>query len=550
MTLQILKNYLSDSDNGISISDFKSRFDSIVNLEDKEITSSKRICQKIIGLYYNQSKHMYYFLSLIDSNLIEAEFLKNIILPNIQSLVNRNFLKFEGSYYYIHSIILYSIKSMVSEDINELNPGYEKKIIEYFEKKIELRDLSFYRFCAYNNNFLKNLEEITKNNYLKILIYNAYIILHNYHGKNIMINNIKDVLENIKPERYFEVKLLIEQYELEISCISNKDKEEKNELINKKIQQLEEIKENSKEFNTKQLLEHHIGKLYNWSGQYKKAVNVLELIVKQSGNEYSSILQLCRAYRHLALENKNRNQEYVNNVYEILKNLDFNKMPISIFLEIISLIIYQPFNTKEISNTCLWTNFQLFEQYAKLYSDNKIFEHIYLIIGKLSGTLYYKKNLFYKEWFKDIEHPNIKDCDEKLLYAMINIYCYEVKRRKKASEQYDNILGMISTYWKIYKEDYLKNKTNNNFIYKPVIECFIASDKIDLAEKELSEIYDETNEWHLKYKSKIFTKRTNFEEALKYINKALEICGEDYFAPYLDAFRNDKKYILSKINEE
>lgn len=550
MTLQILKNYLSDSNNGISISDFKSKFDSIVNLEDKEITSSQKICQKIIGLYYYKSKQLYYLLGLIDSNLIEANFLKSIILSDIQSLVNRNFLKFEGSYYYIHSIILYSIKSIVSEDINELKTSYEKKIIKYFEEKIELRDLSFYRFCAYNNNFLKNLEKITNNNYIKILIYNAYIIMHNYHERNTVINNIQDVLENIKPERYFEIKLLIEQYELEISCISNNEKEEKNKLINIKIQQLEKIKDDLKEFKTKQLLEHHIGKLYNWNGQYEKAVNVLEFIVKQDENEYSSILQLCRAYRHLALEDKSRKQEYVNNVYEILKNLDFNRMPISIFLEIISLIIYQPFNTKEILNTCLWANFELFEQYAKLYSDNKIFEHIYLIIGKLSSNLYYTKKSFYKEWFQDIEHPNIKDCDEKLLYAMINIYCYEVKRRQQACEQYDNLLGMISTYWKIYKEDYLKYKTNISFLYKPVIECFISLDKIDLAEKELSEIYDETNEWHLRYKSQILSKRNNFKEALKYINKVLDICGENYFGPYLETFENDKKYILSKINEE
>ncbi len=546
MTLQILRNYLT-AENGIFFTDIKNELDILVNLEDSEISSSQKICEKIIGCYYNESKELYNFLSLFDSNIIESDFLKKTILPDIQHLINKNFIKYEESHYYMHSIIIDSIKSIVSKENSSINyiNQYSDKVLEYLEDKIKKRDVFFYRFCGYNNKFLNNLEKVVNNTYYKVVIYNAYITINNYHEKETVINDIKKILKDSEISRYYEVKLLTEQYEMELSCIE--DKKARKIAVLEKIEILEDKKSKIENFEIKELITQRIAKFYNWIGDYDKSISLLEELILLDSNAYSSILQLCRAYRQIILNTKEiqKKGEYIDKVYEVLRNCNLREMPMSIFLEIIRLIVSRPFNEDKILNLCLWDNFDLIENYFKLYSDNKIFEHIYLIMGSLASNLYYNKKEFYKECFRNIEHPNLKKCDKRVLKAMIDVYCYEIKRRIQAKESVGNILECVINYWKYYKGKFF---VKNKFEYKSIIDCLISSGNAEMAEIELDEVYDENDIWHLRYRSKIEEIKGNYTGALEYIQEVLNRCDEKFHKGYLSTFENDKEILVKKCN--
>lgn len=546
MTLKVLRNYLT-SENGISFSDINQELDSLVRLQDMEISSSKKICEKIIGVYYRKSPGLYKFLSLFDSNILESEFLKNVMISDISVLVNRCFIKFEGKYYYMHSIIRDSIKSVVAKDsisMQEISI-YTDKVLEYLKNKIEIRDLNFYRFCGYNIRLLENLFRVINDNYYKIVIYNAYIVVKNYHNKEDMISEIDKLLQCSSLKEYYEVKLLLEKYELEISCTNKEKKEEK---ILEKVEDLNQRIKQYTDYNIKQLLKQRIGKFYNWNQNYLEAIKILEPIVRSDDKSYSAILQLFRAYKSEISKDYTTKAQYIDKINTILEKIDFQKMPISIFLEIIKLIIYRPLNEEELLKKCLWDNFEKFNDCVKLYSENNIHEHIYIIIGNLASNLYFNKKDIYKEWFENIEHPNIKKCDKTLLKAMIDINCYEVKRRVQAGEEIGDILDKVIDYWNYYKESYWHK---NKFLYKSSIDCFISVGELDRAENELNEIYDDKDIWHIRYKSQIEEGRDDLSNALKHIEKVIEEYSkkEGAFEGHIKTFESDKERILKKISD-
>lgn len=543
MTLQILKNYLNP-ENGITFDDIKNKINDIVNMDDSEITSSTKICEKIIGLSYSKNSKVYKFLSLCDSNILEADFLKKIMLTEIPSLISKNFIKYEDKFYYMHSIIKDSINAIVKRDglqIVELKE-YTDKVLKYLEEKIELKDLCFYRFYGYNTNLLEKLYSMIDDNYYKVVLYNAYIVANNYHNKENVIADIERLLKDSKIDRYYELKLLVEKYELEIACAN---KENKKDVILEKVEQLKGIEYKKKEDKYKEFLQQRIAKFYNWSGNYAEAVVILEDIVNNDNRAYSSILQLCRAYRQLALDKNNNQYDYVMKAYNILKTVNFSDVPISIFLEIIKLIIYRPFNTKNILALCLWDNFELFDKCVELYCENKVHEHIYIIIGDLASNLYYNKSDYYKKWFIDIEHPKLKSCDKKMLSAMINIYCYEIKRRVQANENAEDILPVVKIYWNAYKEKYAPVV---EFKYKAMIDCLISMKEFDEAEAELNEVYRDTDIWHLRYKAQIAEGKKDYEKALEYIDIVVDRYTnvKNQHEGYLSTFLKDRERILAE----
>ncbi|MDK0626288.1 hypothetical protein P5F04_05145 [Clostridium perfringens] len=543
MTLQILKNYLNP-ENGITFNDIKNRINDIVNMDDGEITSSIKICEKIIGLSYNENPKVYKFLSLCDSNILETDFLKKIMLAEIPNLISKNFIKYEDKFYYMHSIIKDSINAIVNRDglqIIELKE-YTDKVLKYLEEKIELKDLCFYRFYGYNTNLLDKLYSMIDDNYFKVVLYNAYIVANNYHNKETVISDIDNLLKDSKIDRYYELKLLVEKYELEIACANKKDKKD---VIVGKIKQLKEIEYAKKEDKYKDFLQQRIGKFYNWSGNYSKAVPILEDRVSKDKKGYSSILQLCRAYRQLALDKHNNQHEYIMKAYNILKTVNFSNMPISIFLEIIKLIISRPFNTEDILDLCLWNNFELFDKCVELYCENKIHEHIYIIIGDLASNLYYNKSDYYKKWFIDIEHPKLESCDKRMLSSMINIYCYEIKRRVQADENAEDILPVVKRYWNAYKEKYAPV---SEFKYKAMIDCLISMKEFDEAEIELNEVYRDTDIWHLRYKAQIAEGRKDYDKALEYIDIVIDRYEKtkNQHKGYLNTFLKDRERISAE----
>lgn len=543
MTLKIIKNYIAE-DNGISLSDIERELQSIVDMKDKELSSSQRICEKIIGYNYQKSPELYKLLSLIDSNIIESEFLKRIILEDIQLLINKNFIQYQNEYYYMHSIIKDSIKSMVNRDklTEEAINCYKNRILSFLKEKIDNRDLGFYRFGAYNYKFLQNLQSIVSDKYYRIIILNCFIIINNYHDKKAIVEEIKKLLKEYSNNDYYSIKLLIEEYEMERSF--GKDFEEKNKISLQKIDLLNELKNNEFEFRINQLINQRIAKFYNWTNQYDKAIKILEQIITINKDAYSAILQLCRAYRSKILQDKVASLDYEEKIYCILKELEFKKIPMSIFLEIIKVVIYRPFNNEKILKLCLWDNMDMFKEYVKLYSSSNIFEHVYIIMSNLASNLYYNESSFYKQWFDEVVHPDIMKCNNELLLAMIKIYCYEIKRRTQSNENYDNILNITKGYWYYYKE--IKKKINK-FDYKAMLDCLISVKEFDLAKSELLEIFDENDIWHLRYMSQIEEGSKNYKEALTYIEKVIIKCGNSYHKQYYDTFLKDKSRLLEFI---
>ncbi|ELC8349352.1 hypothetical protein QYB82_000144 [Clostridium perfringens] len=541
MMLQILKQYLLDEDNGVNAEDFKGISD-LVELQDSDISQSSRICNKIINDYYIKEKEVCLLLANLNSNLIEETFLKKLIVPKIGELTRRAFLEYNDNYYYLHDIVLNSIKTISSNE--ECKIVFKEKQIEYFEAQLEQREISFYRFVAYNNKYMIWLYEHTDSTYLKILIYNFYMMFFNNKNSSIHIENIKKLLENIEIRKYYEIKLYIEMLE----CIIQDREYEpsRSEKLENSIMELKKLLGKVDDTNCSYLIKHHIGKLYNWNRKYDESIPIFLEIIKNKPDEYTTYLQLLRAYRQKLINEKLEKSDkdiIMNKILNLLKQMDIEKMPVAIYLEVLKSIKNRPLNNKKNLELCLFNHFNHFKAIAFLYSKNTIFEHIYLIMGELSATISYNQQEFFKEWFKTVEHPNLEDCSGEILLSVIKIFCAEVKRRKYAGEESSELVKQIIVWWNKYSNDFMGDKVNV-FDYKYIIEFYINIENFEMAEQALQKIYDEDNEWHLKYISEISKGKKQLMEALNYINKGIEIykCKGDKY--YISAFLNIKAEIL------
>ncbi len=555
MMLRILKNYLLDEDSGIELSDIQHKIHRLVELKDEDITSCKTICSKIIGWYYEQNKKVVDFLSLFETNIIESGFLKSILFADVRELVKRNFLLKEQDHYYMHSIVKDSIKVIKTQI--EISEEYEKSIEEYLKQEIEARDISFYNFCAYNIDVLEKLEkEKSENISLLILIYNVYIVLEKYRYSNVLMKKVEQVLERNRTDEYYYVKLLIEYLEVKSK---NMESEEKKRYIEENIAKLSEIRDEEQDTSIKELINHHIGKFYNWINEFEKCIEIMEKIVAKDNQAYGSLLQLCRAYRAIILnkndqknekEKKDEKDRYINKVITLLENTSFDNMPVSIFMEIVSLMVNQPFNIDEILDICIDKNYELLKEYSELYSKDKKYEHVYLSMGKIGEKIYYPQGDFYKKWFKSVEHPKYNLCSKEMLMAMIKIYSFEIMRRSYFHESIGEVLDLLREYWSFYKNTFFQ-EDNDNDVYSVnyIVKCLLKIYETDEAEKELDKVYNDENKWHLKFKAEILKRRGNLEAAFIKIDKAYKLCSDEEYAPYIGAIKNDRKKIMKLLNK-
>ncbi len=90
------------------------------------------------------------------------------------------------------------------------------------------------------------------------------------------------------------------------------------------------------------------------------------------------------------------------------------------------------------------------------------------------------------------------------------------------------------------------------FNYNIVIKMYISIGIYDKAEKELKEIYNENNEWHLKFMAQIHQGSGALEEAFDNITKAIEIYDKNIKSDgkYKFAFLRDKAEILYNMEND
>ena len=294
------------------------------------------------------------------------------------------------------------------------------------------------------------------------------------------------------------------------------------------------------------LITFHIGKFYNWNYEYEKAQELFVKVLSVNPNESSAQLQLLRIYRHYIVENRKncgdvkKDEELQKKVSNILNQIVYEKIPVAIYLEIVNLVKNQPLNSDENLNTCLWKPFGYFKKIVTLYAQTNIFEHIYGIAGELSDALAYQEPAFFIEWFNKVDHPVDNN---KMRKAVIKIYASAIKIFGKKGEDYSNYIQILERCWQDWKTEKV---TVTAFNYNIVIKMYISIGIYDKAEKELKEIYNENNEWHLKFMAQIHQGSGALEEAFDNITKAIEIYDKNIKSDgkYKFAFLRDKAEIL------
>ena len=264
-------------------------------------------------------------------------------------------------------------------------------------------------------------------------------------------------------------------------------------------------------------------------------------------NESPAQLQLLRIYRYYIVENRKncgdvkKEEELQKKVSNILNQIVYEKIPVAIYLEIVNLVKNQPLNSDENLNTCLWKPFGYFKKVVTLYAETNIFEHIYGIVGELSDALAYQEPAFFIEWFNKVGHPVDNN---KMRKAVIQIYASAIKIFGKNGEDYSNYIQILERCWQDWKTEKV-----TAFNYNIVIKMYISVGIYDKAEKELKEIYNENNEWHLKFMAQIHQGSGALEEALDDITKAIGIYDKNVKSDgkYKFAFLRDKAEILHNM---
>lgn len=537
LVLKLIKSAVETND--FAWGDIVNEIDTLKDFIDDR---NKRLSDRIIEKYLNTFDKELTLIHILDNRILSRNFISNALgKVGVDSLQKRSLITVQDSYYFnIHQLILDAIKQ--NTNVERFQELYEDKLFEYLSEFNEIKSLDYFKFLLNHRDYLdRTYDPAPRNPDLKKVILYAFIQSTDYFSNPEWVVSELDMLDLEPAKSYIDLLLYIEQQEIRIFQLKDKD-EDYTKACLEKAQTLENILVEVAEQNSKRVLLHHIGKFYLKGKDLANAIKHFNLVLGIDSNADYSLLQLAR----IDIQEKRFDdaEEKIENV--LGTQIDLNKQSLSIllsFYELISNFEFSNLRKKYIDDQ------PEFFLTVFLSSIDKNFDQPYQVLNKLSGHLAYMAKEVYQAICEALPLPSNLEASDKLKFAYANIYFayykllkYSEKGKIEDKESKMKDAALISEHY------FLSSSLKNDFERKRLLDLYIQSEDVEKAKQTLEDFENKEDPFILQNRCKVYRINEDFTQALEAINKALE--QNDVAQAHKAAFLNDKAETLRLMEKQ
>ncbi|MBS4539653.1 hypothetical protein GOQ27_14355 [Clostridium sp. D2Q-11] len=539
LVLNLIKNGINNDD--FNWDDISSDIDDIHSIDDE---NNMKICTRLIGRYLDNYQKELSSLNYLNSTKIHVEFIKYLLSSiKVRNLTKRNIINDNNEYFTVHQLVMDSINALIDE--NKFEDSFDKKLVSFLKEKNIIKDINYYTFIWTHNNLIYNKYN-NKNIKIdkKILLY-AIIMSKDYFSEaKEIISKIETV--NLDLNNYYDIAIYIEKCELDLLLTKKESKEEyelkAKEYINKLVN-IEQTKELDLE--TKVLVFHHIGKIYKWINYLTEAKNYLLKTLDMNNEYYQSMLQLARIY-----VSKKELDESIDYFNIVLGSDNTSNVPITIVLSFYDLLHQKV--CSDIKYKYIYKDINKFIKIL-LISLHSEFDQPYRIINKFARDLSYNFPEQFNILCENLPYPQYINENKTICksYAEIFSSYYNMIKYNQIITKEEEKNEKMKEIFKISEKFFLRSDINKDYDRKLLMDLYIKAEEYELA-KEYSEVFDDKSQpFYLQNMCKVERGLKNYEEALNYINQAIEKGKEKKVSGYFQsAFLHDKANTEFMMNDE
>ncbi|MFD3156686.1 trypsin-like peptidase domain-containing protein [Haloimpatiens sp. FM7330] len=130
-------------DKNLKLEDIQNDYKNIHKIKDKNKNSV--FFKRIVGRYIYDYEEILSHITTINNLFIEKSFMKKFGIIELQELISACIVNDNNTYYYyVHKIVLNSLKEILKE--NKYILEFKEVLKEYLEKKLDIRDIYYFKF--------------------------------------------------------------------------------------------------------------------------------------------------------------------------------------------------------------------------------------------------------------------------------------------------------------------------------------------------------------------------------------------------------------------
>lgn len=542
LLLNIIRDNVDNGDD--SWEEIRDELKNIVTTDDPD--KNKKISKRILEKQLDSIRDYAQWIFLLKSRFVSKEFLKFCIERNgIKNLIKRSIISdTESSFYTVHQIILDSILDLFKKEIT-LSEAYSK-LNEFLVVENEKKSVGYFNFLFSHNDFIDNVyESLEYSEPLKKQILYSKIQARDESDVVWFLEEINNY--TLGSDTKIDILLFVEQIEIELAQSKADYKDSDNdkyiEICRSKISELENLMSNCTINDIDLYLNHHLGKIYSRIGEYEKARELFDAVIKKDANASYAKLQIARI---LVWDKSHDHLEELKAIFdEMLQNTNkWEKQSLSVLLAVYELLSYNN----------MW-------RIRKIYIDEKIddfinqlfyslsfgFEQPFQLLASLSSHLSYNMKNIYSEICEKLPLPSTINASDKLKYAYATIQVAYYKNLKYSTDidkdkKMEVAFNYAETYYQsIDLEDYQRGK---------FVDLYIESQKFEEALNEIERYKGKDDAFYFQKLCKVYRGLTRYDEALQSIERAIELLQDKQNMNYLSASLNDKAETLHLKTEK
>lgn len=468
---------------------------------------------------------------------IEKNGIKNLIKRSIVSDT-------ESSFYTVHQIILDSILDLLKNNIT-LSDAYTE-LNKFLVVENEKKSVGYFNFLFSHHDFINTVyDSLDNSNPFKKQILYSKIQARDEERGIWFLNEIKSYIlgSTIK----IDILLFVEKIEIELERARNdfqdSDNEKYIEICKSNISELENLISSCTITDIDLYLNHHLGKIYSRIGEYQKARELFDAVIKKDENADYAKLQIARI---LVWDKSNEHLEELKAIFnDILQNTNkWEKQSLSVLLAVYDLLSKN--NMEKIRKIYIDEKIDDFVNQL-FYSLSFGFEQPFQLLASLSSHLSYNMKNIYSEICDKLPLPSTINSSNKLKYAYATIQVSYYKNLKYSQDINKDAKMEVSFN---YAEAYYKSIDLKDYQRGKFVDLYIESQKFEEALNEIEKYKQKDDAFYFQKLCKIYRGLTNYNEALHSIERAIELLQDKQNINYLSASLNDKAETLHLKTEK
>lgn len=511
-----------------------------LNLPNHEDTHGQIFFKRLLQSHFQAIQNEMKVIKWLDGQTFNKMLLQKLISKlGINKLLKLSFLKdYKGLNYKMHDLVFSCIRMQYIE--LDRTKEYYTKLSSYFSENINIKDFQYYNALHVHKNLIRKLVLESNMNFELVPTFLTLDGLKLSDYENILYRiNIDELQEKRSVEQIdrFKISSYIECVENIHRIIKAGNPTEAQAYASDKtpvLKKLLEISHNNNEL--KYEVMHHLGKFYTFIKAYDLAKECFYSVIRNTNDSYHSKLQLAKFSSGVDIEEA---KSYLRDIFLAFEE-DPSKVSISVVLAAFNELKKTAYY--ELTNQFLLDG-NLFET-AIMYSSVWGYSQPFQVMTEVGKTISYQQPERYIKIVKHLPEESRELKSESELFYLGQIYkelgkCYPTDSKESISS-----FSLANTYFE-------RIPTDNSYYCTMIGELYILMKFYDNAIEVLNKVVT-TKRNHFWYQrlSQAYQGKEEYNDALVFIEKAIEGITKPLDEKYRSAFLRQKGKILASMNEK